>query len=173
MSTRSAPAPSARAIPSEPAGRRWTKTWVSTGVISNATGAQNLAWLAFCSGPHLKPVRAIPLPYPGGYFPDIVNHDHRQVFHDELGLPSSVQFYLPRASADGSRTVCYPDASYKVVESTNFLGWTVPLRFEVRQSAGPGGGHGEGIYDGAELVIVGHVTSIQQGRIPITPTEGR
>jgi hypothetical protein len=146
------------------AGKSWTNTWLSDGIISNGAGAQNLAWLAFCSGPYLKKVRVIPLPYAGGYFSDNVSHDHRQLFHDELGLPSSVEFFLLRASPDGSRTLYGPDGSYKVVESTNFLGWTFPLRFEARQSAGPGGGNGMGLYDGADLVIVGHLTSIQHGR---------
>src|SRR5215471_3613936 len=95
------------------AGKRWTNTWVSDGVISNGVGAQNLAWLAFCSGPYLKKVRVIPLPCPNGYFPDNVNHDHRQVFHDELGLPSSVEFFLPRPLPYGSRTAYWPDGSYK------------------------------------------------------------
>jgi hypothetical protein len=151
-------------------GRKWTNTWPSEGVISNAAGAESLAWLAFCSGPYLKKTPAIPLPYPGGYFPH-VNHDHRQVFHDGLGLPSRVEFFLPRALADGSSNVYSPDASYKVVESTNFLGWTFPLRFEARQSAGPGGGNGVELYDGADIVIVGHVTSIQHGKKPKMPTE--
>jgi hypothetical protein len=149
------------------AGKRWTNTWPSDGGLSREAGAENLAWLAFCSGPYLKKkVAVIPLPAPSGYFPNNVNHDRREVFKDELGLPSSVEFFLPRDSPDGSRSVYWPSASYKVTESTNFLGWTFPLWFEVRQSAGPGGGDGTGLYDGAELVIVGHVTSIQQGRRP-------
>ena len=152
------------------AGKRWTNTWPSDGRLSRGAGAENLAWLAFCSGPYLKQkVRVLPLPAPSGYFQDNVNDDHRQVFNDELGLPSSVEFFLPRGSPDGSRTLYWPSANYKVVESTNLLGWTFPLSLEVRQSAGPGGGNGTGLYDGAELVIFGRVTSIQQGRKPNIP----
>ncbi len=153
------------------AGKGWTNTSPSDGVISNGVGAENLAWLAFCSGPYLKQrVPVIPLPAPSGYFPDEVSYDRRQVFNDGLGLPSSVEFFLPRASPDGSRTFYSPSGAYKVLESTNFLGWRFPLSFEVRQSAGPGGGDGTSIYDGAELVIVGHVTSIQRGSKPSIPT---
>lgn len=153
------------------AGKSWTNTWPSDGAVSHGAWTANLAWLAFCSGPYLKQkVRVIPLPAPSGYFPDNVSYDRRQVFNDELGLPSGVEFFLPRDSPDGSRTLYWPSGTYKVVESTNFLGWTFPLWFEVKQSAGPGGGNGTGIYDGVELVIVGHVTSIQQGRKPSVPT---
>jgi hypothetical protein len=151
------------------AGKRWTNTWPSDGVVGGHLGQENLAWLAFCSGPCLKRLRVIPLPAPSGYFGDNVSYDRRQVFSDELGLPSNVEFFLPRDSPDGSRTAYWPSANYKVVESTNFQGWTFPLRFEETQSAGPGGGSGTGLYDGAELVIVGHVTSIQQGRKPSIP----
>jgi hypothetical protein len=127
--------------------------------------------LAFCSGPYLKQkVRVIPLPWPSGYFRDNVSYDRREVFNDELGLPSSVDFFLPGKSPGGSKTLYWPSGTYKVIESTDFLGWMFPLKFEVRQSAGPGGGDGTGIYDGAELVIVGHVTSMQRGRMPSIPT---
>lgn len=151
------------------AGKSWTNSWPSDGVVSNGIG--NLPWLAFCSGPYLKQrVPVIPLPAPSGYFRDNVSYDRRQVFNDELGLPSSVDFFLPRKSPGGSKILYSPDGVYRVVESTNFLGWTFPLKFEVRQSTGPGGGDGVAIYDGAELIIVGHVTSIQQGRMPSIPT---
>ncbi len=151
------------------AGRKWTNMWPSDGVVGGHLGQENLAWLAFCSGPYLKRLGVIPLPAPAWCFTDDASHDRRQIFNDELGLPSSVEFFLPRELPDGSRIVYWPSDNYKVVESTNFQGWTFPLRFEVRQSTGPGGGNGTGLYDGADLVIVGHVTSIRQGRRPSIP----
>ena len=73
------------------ARKSWTNSWPSDGVISN--GIVNLPWLAFCSGPYLKQkVPVIPLPAPSGYFRDSVSYDRREVFNDELGLPSSVEF---------------------------------------------------------------------------------
>ena len=140
------------------AGRAWTNSWASNGVGVDEMGLENLAWLAFCSGPFLKQKdRVLPLPYSGAYFPPCARFDRTKVFPDELGLPASVDFF----SAKG-----FPMGQYRVVESTNFLGWTFPLRFEVTQSTGPGGGDGMGLYDGAELAIVCHVTSIQRGEQP-------
>jgi len=153
-------------------GKAWTNTRPSDGVISRGAGVQNLAWLAFCSGPYLKRSAALALPAQLGWFEDNVDHDRRQMFSDELGLPRSVDFFSPRPGSAGDKTVYFPSGHYRVLESTNFLGWTFPLSFEVRQSAGPGGGDGEAKWDGAELVIVGNVISIQQGTRPSIPAPG-
>jgi hypothetical protein len=151
------------------AGKSWTNSWPSVGIVGGNLGIENLAWLAFCSGPYLKRVPVIPLPARSGYFPGNVSYDRREVFEDELALPSRVEFFSAKDWPTGSRIVYWPSANYRVVESTNFVGWTFPLRFEETQSAGPGGGDGTGLYNAAEFVVVGHVTSIQQGRKPRVP----
>ena len=155
------------------AGKKWTNTWLSNGAVPREADVANLPWLAFCSGPYLKRIPVIPLPAPSAYFLDEASYDHRKVFNDELELPSNIQCFLPRRSADDSRILYWPSARYDVLESTNFLGWTFPLRFEVMQSAGPGGGNGFGLYDGVELTIGGQVTSIKQGRKPAFPVVPR
>jgi hypothetical protein len=87
-----------------------------------------VAWLAFCSGPCLKrPRRQIFPPYdlwkelicaPSGF------SDRTEMFDDVLGLPKSVNLYAPKTE---------PVLQYRVVSSTNVLGWHFPLEFNIAQ----------------------------------------
>jgi hypothetical protein len=87
-----------------------------------------VAWMAFCSGPCLKrPGRLIFPPYdfwkemicaPSGF------SDRTEVFDDALGLPKSVNLYTPKTE---------PVLQYRVVGSTNVLGWHFPLEFNIAQ----------------------------------------
>ena len=142
-------------------GKKWTKVWSSNGFGVGEAGQVDLAWLAFCSGPYLaEKNRVLPLPNRDGYFPLEPSSDRRQVFKDGFGLPRSVEFIAANGLLLGQ---------YRVLEETNFLGWTFPLRFEVRQSSGPGGEPSTGLFEGAELVIEGRLTSIGPGKRPEMP----
>lgn len=87
-----------------------------------------IAWLAFCSGPCLRhPGRQIFPPSdlwkelvcaPSGF------SDKTKAFDDPLGLPESVDLYAPKTE---------PVVQYRVISSTNFLGWHFPLEFNMAQ----------------------------------------
>lgn len=87
-----------------------------------------VAWLAYCSGPCLKrPGRQIFPPYdlwkelicaPAGF------SDRTVAFEDGLGLPKSVNLYSPKAE---------PVVQYRVLSSTNVLGWSFPAEFIIAQ----------------------------------------
>lgn len=118
----------------------------------------NLTWLAFCSGAYLlREGRLIPLTC------DILRHtpdryaysDKTETFPDALGLPRSVDLYLSKSlylssvedfyKGWGSRHLGWMRGNvtnlhegvltfhYSVTSTTNFLSWTVPLRFEFFQ----------------------------------------
>jgi hypothetical protein len=141
--------------------REWTWTRDSVGAGVGEASQGNLAWLAFCSGPLLRQKdRVIPWPDPDGYPISVASSDTTTVFKDELGLPSHVTL-----SSVNRLVAC----QYMVLESTNFLGWTFPLRFELTQTGGPGGGDGIGMWDGEELFVWGQVKSIGVGRMPSIP----
>lgn len=118
----------------------------------------NIPWLTFCSGPYLKrKARVVPLPVmdlrhaPDGF----AYADKTSCFPDELGLPKSIELYasdsLFKASVNsevfqGKHDVNlwkrgsmgfkwdFPDGMlrfrYSVLESTNLLGWNIPVRFQ-------------------------------------------
>jgi hypothetical protein len=118
----------------------------------------NVGWLAFCSGTYLKQSgRLIPLPVEAPYWLESACSDRTMVFDDGLGLPKSVDLY-----ATNGQCICH----YEVLQSTNFLGWTFPLRFKLTQYGGPGECSGGPSWWGADLVLVGQATSIQAGREP-------
>jgi hypothetical protein len=149
----------------------------------------NLPWLAFCSGTYLKrEARLIALPVavlrhtPEGFG----YSDKTQVFEDELGLPRTVDLFLSKAllessvsnfnsehfigfrknaenanggplnSQDGA-----PQFHYEVTESTNFMGWNFPLRFEFAQSKRAVNGYLHPAYSGT-----GRVNSIRSSAKP-------
>jgi hypothetical protein len=123
----------------------------------------NLAWLAFCSGPYLKGLpETVPLPLqPPRISPDSFAYAAKVVcYEDELGLPSQVEWSGSRAAAAAGRmdyrlsrnnrmlwfrsAAWRPPregilrASYRVLESTNFLGWRFPVSFEAVRYGGLG-----------------------------------
>ena len=120
--------------------------------------AVNIPWLAFCSGAYLKREgRLIPLPCDlGRHSPDRYAYsDQTQVFHDGFGLPSSIDLFLSKSlyvssvegfyAGWGDRYLPWMKRGatnlqegtltfhYSVTATTNFLSWTLPLRFEFYQ----------------------------------------
>jgi hypothetical protein len=118
----------------------------------------NIEWLAFCSGPYLQRVgRVIPLPCEMlRHTPDRYAYtDQTEVFPDAFGLPRLVDLFMSRerylSSVDdfykgwGIRYLEWMRRGvtnitegaltfhYAVTATTNFLGWTYPLRFEFFQ----------------------------------------
>jgi hypothetical protein len=123
-------------------------------------GVANAVWLAFCSGLYLRREgRQVPMPITlpsraWGY------RDQTEVFADRLGLPRQVKHY----SLD-NQLVC----TYQVLESTNFFGWTIPLRFKLRAYQGPGNGvAGLGV---PPTDLEGTLTSLSAGEVPQLPEE--
>lgn len=122
--------------------------------------AVNIPWLAFCSGPYLKSEgRIIPLPvallrHTRDRF---AYSDKTETFADDFGLPRRVDLFtsksLLESSEDnfdrenflGDRYAAYKKRllasfeegvltfHYAVSESTNFLGWNFPTKFEFFQ----------------------------------------
>ena len=118
----------------------------------------NIAWLAFCSGTYLKREgRLIPLPAKIlRHTPDRYAYtDQTSTFQDAFGLPRSVELFLSKtlylSSVEdfykgwGSRYLEWMKGNvtnlqegaltfhYSVTATTNFLSWTLPLRFEFSQ----------------------------------------
>lgn len=116
----------------------------------------NLCWLAFCSGDYLRgPGRLIPDPGYTIQHNDIAfgYRDKTRQFHDELGLPESLELFsdtkLIRKSPRDTRIIRNTDPRdiqhmvhpstlnadglladrYTVENYTNFLGWNIPLEF--------------------------------------------
>lgn len=121
----------------------------------------NLPWLAFCSGNFLRREgRLIPLPDDNlRHTPDRFAYtDRTETFDDELGLPRTIDLFtsksLYQSSVDdfykewfrGDRYMEWTKRTaesleegvltfhYAVVESTNFLGWNLPTKFEYFQT---------------------------------------
>ncbi len=118
----------------------------------------NIPWLAFCSGTFLRREgRIIPLPNV------IISHaydafgysDKAKTFGDELGLPQTIDLYTSKKLLVASITNDYFRGDrntnawkskllkiqddvlkfhYEVNESTNFLGWRFPTKFEFVQN---------------------------------------
>ena len=131
-------------------------------------GVERAVWLAFCSGSYLKQNgRKIPMPIgPSsrafGYSDPFGYSDKTVVFGDDLGLPKSVELY-----ATNGQLVC----QYEVLERTNFLGRTFPLKFRLVQY---GQAHNVNTkFTESKSELLGRVTSIQTGRQPELPDEVR
>jgi hypothetical protein len=147
-----------------------------------------IPWLAFCSGAYLKREnRIIPLPvYPILDGPARYGYsDQTETFDDALGLPRSVELFTSAELYESSvRQWCHDyflDVSkvklksglkdglrkfrYVVTESTNYQGWSFPVKFEYV-------GYEPGL--GGVLVPVfmgqGSVTSIRDAMQPQHPT---
>ena len=123
-------------------------------------GIENAVWLAFCSGTYLKhDGRQIPMPL--GLPSEAFEYsDKTTMFEDDLSLPKSVELY----STNG-QLVC----EYQVLQATNFLGCTFPLRFRVAQFWDRPTSGGTTIPSRSDLL--GKVTSIKIGTQPELPKE--
>lgn len=102
----------------------------------------------------------IPLPLADFWSYGIKYTNTRSVFEDGLGLPKTVDFYTDNGQ---------PVFRYRATESTNVLGWTFPLRFELAQYRNE---YGRGPWE-LNLTASGIVTSIGVGRPPQIPTEAQ
>ena len=160
--------------------------WPSADGCPLGDNGVNLPWLAFCSGAFLKqPGRVIPLPC------DILQHtpdryaysDQTETFQDELGLPRTIDLYFSKSdylvSIEGfykgwgsrhlehmKRVANRVDEGtlmfhYEVKETTNFIGWTLPMRFEFFQQRRPFIQNGDWSVKG-----VGTATSIREVAAP-------
>jgi hypothetical protein len=89
---------------------------------------EKICWLGFCSGPALKrDGRRIPLPSDmwKEYFPDFSGtYDKTKVFEDGLGLPKHIEVFTEKGQLV---------FQYQVHQSTNVLGWNIPLEFYLVQ----------------------------------------
>ena len=122
-------------------------------------GLADVAWLAFCSGPYLKR-EGHQIPMPIGPAEEAWGYrDKTQVFPDKLGLPYHVELYTLE-----DKLVC----TYEVLQSTNFLGWTIPLRFQLTQEGNPRSGKAD---TGPRSDLDGTVTSLSAGDEPRLPGE--
>jgi hypothetical protein len=139
------------------AGERFTKIHPSPQGQPAGQGMANTVWLAFCSGTYLKhDGRQIPMPL--GSASDAFGYsDKTVVFEDLLGLPKSVELYAPNG-----QLVC----KYEVLQTTNFLGHTFPLRFRLVQHGQPASGSAR---MNSTTEVFGRVTAIQIGKQPILP----
>jgi RNA polymerase sigma factor (sigma-70 family) len=150
--------------------------------------AVNITWLAFCSGNYLKREgRLIPLPDDElHHSPDRFAYtDKTESFDDEFGLPRTVDLFLSKSLFASSidnfekewlstrRYQDYPQSvvtnlpdgaltfHYVVAESTNFLGWNLPTKFEYFQKGRKYVQNGDWFHRG-----VGKITSIRLAAKP-------
>ena len=113
-------------------------------------------WLAFCSGSFLKAEGRHLQPFYSGLGNAGPYSDRTQTFKDALGLPQRMEL----SRGDG-KLVCV----YEVHQSTNFLGWSIPLRFTATQYS---------LSDGISkrhTTASAIVTSIGEAAEPVVPAE--
>jgi hypothetical protein len=117
----------------------------------------NVPWLAFCSGSYLK-VKPGHLPLPTHDVQDyyIRHTDETTLFEDNLGLPRAVDFMTATNQ---------PMCRYRVLESTNVLGWNFPLRFVIAEYRPDRDGHWELLESTS-----GRIIDIGPGEAPQLPT---
>jgi hypothetical protein len=115
-------------------------------------------WMAFCSGFTLKQKTRTVYPI-SDLWKEYLLHwsDQTSVFHDELGLPESIDLVT---------TNNLPLFNYRVHESTNIMGWNFPLEFYAVQYIS----HGTNACQ-VEMTIKGRVKTIGPGTEPIIPAE--
>jgi hypothetical protein len=152
-----------RVVSSYPlAGQTSTRVHPSPQGELAGEGIENAVWLAFCSGTYLKhDGRQIPMPL-GRSSEALEYSDKTIVFKDDLGLPKSVEM-----CATNGQLVC----EYKVLQATNFLGRTFPLKFSVAQFCDRPASGGTTIRSRSDLL--GRVTLIKIGTQPEVPKEVR
>jgi hypothetical protein len=117
------------------------------------TPSARICWLAFCAGPCLKREGRHIFP-PGDFWKELVSapagfSDKTTTFDDRLGMPSSVDLYMTNGQ---------PIMQYRVSRSTNVLGWSFPLEFQLAEYR-PARSNGWELH----LAAKGHVTAITAG----------
>lgn len=137
-------------------GERFTKFW-SLGDESPLFGVPYVNWLAFCSGSFLNAKGRQLRPFYPGLGNTGPYTDKTQSFNDGLGLPERVEIYR----GDG-KLVC----AYAVQQSTNFSGWTIPVRFTATEYRASDGHTAEPVN-----VLVATVSSIREATVPVVPPE--
>lgn len=154
-----------------PVGHRYTKVHDSVdgnpgrpGGVADLMGFDlpaSISWLAFCSGPALKREgRRIFPPSPMWKESSIAYSgwsDSTEVFKDGLGLPRNINLL----STNGQSIF-----QYQVRQSTNVLGWSIPLEFYGVQYL-PTGTNGWKLH----LTFKGRVTSIGPASKPEIPAD--
>jgi len=134
------------------AGEKFTRTHDEPA----GEGMAKVIWLAFCSGNFLNQRdRAIPLPI-GPSHADSVFSDKTERFEDDQGLPKRVELYLKDQLA----------CEYQVLESTNFIGRSFPVKFRIFQK---GVQYGHILPSKTELI--GKLVSIRVAEEPKVPKE--
>jgi hypothetical protein len=130
--------------------------------------AVNIPWLAFCSGKFLrKGSTDIPMAIPNlrRKVEDLVFTDQRRSFDDDLGLPRILSVFAYQKQIETQSTNGGTNGAlvfhYEVLESTNFLGWNLPLRFQFLQNERSKQGKWSARYQG-----IGRVTSISDSTKP-------
>jgi hypothetical protein len=113
-------------------------------------------WLAFCSAPTLKRVQHKIYP-PYDFWKEYSNVgrdwlEKADIFNDSLGLPNSIKLSVANEQ---------PLFQYQVHQTTNLLGWNVPLEFYGVQYKPSG----TNVWK-TELTYKGRVTSIKPGKEP-------
>ncbi len=132
------------------------------------TLAARIAWLGFCSGPFLKREGREVLP-PSDLWKELISSkgfsDKTVTFEDPLGLPKTLDLYTTKGQ---------PVVQYRVINTTNTVGWEFPLDFVVVQyrpaplpqnpwiTAGTNGWE-------LEFIARGRVTSARPGVEPQVP----
>jgi hypothetical protein len=155
------------------------RTWISSSVDGNPgkpvrqadslTLYGRVAWLAFCSGPHLR--RDGRKLYPSSdLWKQVISApagfaDRTSVFDDALGLPKSIRLEAVKG---------FPALQYSVISSTNISGWSFPQEFYLTQyrpsdvpdsnAVGPDGWE-------IDFIIKGSVITIGPGTEPEIPIE--
>lgn len=163
-------------------------TWPSRDGHPLGSLAENIPWLAFCSGSYLRREgRIVPLPCDElRHTPDRYGYtDKTTTFADELGLPRTVDLFSSKAlflasetdfQNEGSfrddyaewtkkRAAELPEAvltfHYEVPEFTNFMGQHFPMKFEFFQKGRKYEQNGDWFWRG-----VGRVKSIRPSERP-------
>jgi hypothetical protein len=135
-----------------------SRTNVSITIVPATSGfvigfpGLNIPWLVFCSGSYLRHAeRRVPAPVSGG--PDAYGYsDSTETFGDELGLPRRIDLHTSGESFERFWRETLPTNSwngrvlnsgladgllkfhYAVSESTNVMGWHIPIAFSFFQN---------------------------------------
>lgn len=120
------------AMASPPVGQKTTRTYATAdGNPGRPVRVQdlmrlrgNICWLALCSGSALKREGRQLFP-PSDIWKELVSApagftDKTKVFDDGLGLPRSIELFTPE-----QRRIF----QYQVRQTTNYIGWEIPLEF--------------------------------------------
>jgi hypothetical protein len=108
------------AVRNQPIGERFSSRRYGRSDRQPLDSISYCTWLAFCSGSFLKSDGRTIVPPMQEWEEDY--SDKSRVFHDAFSLPESIEIY------GQNNKLIY---SYRVLQTTNYSGCTVPVRFEV------------------------------------------